>query len=69
MRSRRHAQEMEDDVLWKHVELYVNDATSDLGPAGHRALRELERVAREAGLLPNDARSLEVYANPAVQAP
>lgn len=66
---RRHARETEDDVLWKHVELYVNNETSDLGQAGKRALHELERVAREAGLLPNDAGTLEVFASPAVQAP
>jgi 1,4-dihydroxy-6-naphthoate synthase len=40
---RRHAQEMEDDVLWKHVELYVNDHTADLGPLGRRSLEELAR--------------------------
>jgi 1,4-dihydroxy-6-naphthoate synthase len=66
---RRHARETEDDVLWKHVELYVNDATSDLGPAGRRALGELERLARGAGLLPAGAAPLEVLRDPAVQAP
>jgi len=38
---RRHAQELDDDVLWQHVELYVNDHTRDLGPVGRRALQEL----------------------------
>lgn len=66
---RRHAREMDDDVLWKHVELYVNDATSELGPAGTRALAELARVARESGLLPSDAPALEVFAERPVQAP
>ncbi len=47
---RRHAQEHDDAVLWKHVELYVNDWTLDLGPVGRRALDELSRRAAAAGL-------------------
>ena len=30
---RRHAREQADDVLWRHVELYVNDETLGLSPA------------------------------------
>jgi len=66
---RRHAQEMEDRVLWNHVELYVNEATSELGSAGRRALEELARLAQEAGLLPRDAPALEVFELPADQEP
>jgi len=40
---RRHAQELDDAVLWQHVELYVNAATADLGAAGRAALDELAR--------------------------
>lgn len=40
---REHAQELDDDVIWKHVELYVNDHTADLGSTGRRALDELAR--------------------------
>jgi 1,4-dihydroxy-6-naphthoate synthase len=43
---RRHAQELDDDVLWQHVALYVNDETAGLGPAGRRAL---DAFARRAG--------------------
>lgn len=43
---RRHAQELSDDVLWAHVELYVNERTRDLGEEGRRALAELARRAR-----------------------
>jgi 1,4-dihydroxy-6-naphthoate synthase len=42
---RRHAQELDEDVLWKHVELYVNEETTGLGSAGRRALTELGRRA------------------------
>ncbi|MBM3984666.1 MAG: hypothetical protein FJ296_03070 [Planctomycetes bacterium] len=40
---RRHAQELDDAVLWQHVELYVNERTQDLGEAGRAALEELAR--------------------------
>lgn len=36
---RRHAQELQDDVIWAHVELYVNQWSIDLGEEGRRALR------------------------------
>jgi len=42
---RRHAQELDDAVLWQHVELYVNAHTADLGEAGASALGELARRA------------------------
>ena len=38
---RAHAQELSDEVIWKHVDLYVNDLTADLGDTGRRALGEL----------------------------
>jgi len=49
---RRHAQEHRDDVLWAHVDLYVNERTLDLGAAGRAGLAALSRLARERGLLP-----------------
>jgi 1,4-dihydroxy-6-naphthoate synthase len=42
---RKYAQEFDDSVLMKHVELYVNEWTSDLGPVGRQALTELSRRA------------------------
>ncbi len=42
---RRHAQELDDEVLWQHVALYVNEHTTDLGPLGRRCLDELARRA------------------------
>lgn len=38
---RAHAQELDDQVLWQHVDLYVNDHTTDLGEPGRRCLEEL----------------------------
>ena len=40
---RRHAQELADDVIWQHVELYVNDHTTELGEVGRACLAELAR--------------------------
>lgn len=47
---RAHAQEFADDVLMRHVELYVNDWTLDLGPTGRQALATLSARAAEIGL-------------------
>lgn len=57
---RKYAQEFDDDVLMKHVELYVNDWTLDLGEVGSSALDELSRRAKAAGLVPEDAAPLQV---------
>jgi len=47
---RRHAQEFDDRVLMQHVDLYVNDWTTDLGAMGARALGELSARAASLGL-------------------
>jgi len=46
---RAHAQEFDDRVLWRHVELYVNEWTLDLGDTGRRALAEFAARAAAAG--------------------
>ena len=56
---RAHAQELSDEVLWAHVDLYVDERTVELGDTGRRALAQLARLAREAGLLADGA-DLEV---------
>lgn len=57
---RAHAQEQGDDALWKHVELYVNDQTLDLGSTGRSAIATLDRKARDAGLVVGAA-TLDVF--------
>jgi 1,4-dihydroxy-6-naphthoate synthase len=47
-----HAQEMEPDVVDRHIALYVNDFTAELGQDGHAAVDALLRRAAEAGLTP-----------------
>jgi 1,4-dihydroxy-6-naphthoate synthase len=49
---RQHAQEMSEEVMYKHIDLYVNAYTVDLGPEGRRALEELFRRARMTGTVP-----------------
>lgn len=58
---RRYAQEETDEVLWKHVELYVNDWTLDLGDVGRTALRTLGEKAGAAGLLADGGEELEIF--------
>ena len=58
---RKYAQEFDDSVLMKHVELYVNDWTIDLGEEGSRALNVLNERARVARVVREDAHQLEIF--------
>ncbi|HEU0064421.1 MAG TPA: 1,4-dihydroxy-6-naphthoate synthase [Flavisolibacter sp.] len=42
--TRQHAQAMEEDVMRRHIDLYVNDYSLDLGIDGKRAIEELHKV-------------------------
>ena len=46
-----NAQEMEEDVMRKHIQLYVNDYTTDLGEKGRNAINTLFEKAKAGGLL------------------
>jgi len=46
---RRYAAEMEDQVLMQHVDLYVNEWTTDLGAVGRQALKTWSARAIESG--------------------
>ena len=46
-----NAQEMEEDVMRKHIQLYVNDYTTDLGDKGEKAITTLFEKAKAGGLL------------------
>jgi 1,4-dihydroxy-6-naphthoate synthase len=58
---RQYAQELTDDVMLKHVDLYVNDWTVDLGIKGRAALDVLRRHAISLGMLPVNAPPLRVF--------
>jgi 5,8-dihydroxy-2-naphthoate synthase len=49
---RAHAQEMSEDVMYRHINLYVNEYSVDLGPEGRRAVEVLFDRAAAAGVMP-----------------
>ncbi|HEY6213025.1 MAG TPA: 1,4-dihydroxy-6-naphthoate synthase [Vicinamibacterales bacterium] len=49
---RTHAQEMSEEVMYRHIDLYVNEFSIDLGAEGRRAVRTLFDRARAAGVIP-----------------
>ena len=55
---RRHAQEMDEDVMYRHIDLYVNEFSIDLGPEGRRAVALLLERGRAAGIVPAPAASV-----------
>ncbi|VEN74198.1 1,4-dihydroxy-6-naphtoate synthase [Candidatus Desulfarcum epimagneticum] len=48
---KRRAQEMADDVIDRHIDLYVNDFTLSLGEEGKNAVKTLEEMARWRNLM------------------
>jgi 1,4-dihydroxy-6-naphthoate synthase len=48
---REHAQEMSEEVMRQHIDLYVNAYSLDLGADGRRAVDELFARARAAGVV------------------
>jgi 1,4-dihydroxy-6-naphthoate synthase len=55
---RAHAQDMDDAVMFRHIDLYVNDYSVDLGPTGRNAVANLFARAHAAGVLPAVTQSL-----------
>lgn len=51
---REHAFEMSEEVMRKHIELYVNNYSEDVGEDGIAAVRELFRRANDAGIIPEN---------------
>jgi 1,4-dihydroxy-6-naphthoate synthase len=49
---RAHAQEMSEDVMYRHIDLYVNGYSVDLGLEGRRAVELLFEKARATGIIP-----------------
>jgi len=49
---RAHAQEMSEEVMYQHIDLYVNEYSVDLGVDGRRAVEMLFTRARSAGVIP-----------------
>ncbi len=49
---RQHAQEMSEEVMYKHIELYVNKYSLDLGEEGRKAIKLLFETATANGIIP-----------------
>ena len=49
---RAHAFEMDDEVMRKHIGLYVNEYTDDVGEGGIAAVDDLFARAAQAGIIP-----------------
>ncbi len=49
---KKHVQELDDNVIQKHIELYVNQYSIDLGKKGREAIMFLYKKGNELGLLP-----------------
>lgn len=55
---RAHAQEMSEEVMYKHIDLYVNRYSLDLGEEGRDAVELLFKRAASVGLIPAPEASL-----------
>jgi 1,4-dihydroxy-6-naphthoate synthase len=55
---RAHAQEMSEDVMYRHIDLYVNEYSVDLGTEGRRAVELLFAKAGETGIVPRTTTGL-----------
>ena len=49
---RAHAQEMREEVMYQHIDLYVNEYSVDLGTEGRRAVEAFFDRAHRAGIVP-----------------
>ncbi|SOD20264.1 1,4-dihydroxy-6-naphthoate synthase [Pedobacter xixiisoli] len=57
---REHAQAMEEEVMYKHIELYVNQYSVDLGIEGRKAIDTLFDIATKNEVIPAIGKSLYV---------
>lgn len=57
---RKHAQEMDENVMYKHIELYVNQYSIDLGDEGKKAIDTLFEMALKNNVIPSFTENLYV---------
>lgn len=57
---RQHAQEMDEAVMYKHIELYVNQYSIDLGAEGRKAIDTLFTMATKNKVIPTFEQDLYV---------
>ncbi len=58
---KQYAQNMEDEVMKKHIQLYVNDFSIDLGKNGKESIFTLFKCAQEKGLIPEIKHREELF--------
>ncbi len=49
---KQFAQEMDEEVMYKHIKLYVNDYSLDLGEKGKLAIKKLYETAKDLNVIP-----------------
>jgi 1,4-dihydroxy-6-naphthoate synthase len=55
---RAHAQEMSEEVMYQHIDLYVNRYSVDLGKEGKHAVEMLFAKAKATGIIPDGKENL-----------
>lgn len=55
---RKYAQEMDEQVMQNHINLYVNEHSKALGTDGKAAIQTFLRLGREAGILPTHSKEI-----------
>lgn len=58
---KKYAQELDDIVIEKHIKLYVNQFTADLGEEGKKAVETLFAKATQTKIIPSLPKDLFVY--------
>ncbi len=57
----QNSQEMEEDVMRKHINLYVNEYSTDLGEEGRKAILTLFEKAKQGGLLKQNVSAENIF--------
>lgn len=53
-----HAQEMSEEVMYKHIDLYVNQYSIDLGEEGRKAINLLFDTAKQKEIIPQISKEI-----------
>ena len=61
---KRYAAEFDDQVLFQHVDLYVNQWTIDIGSAENNGLNQLIHQAIKAGIISREDVKMEIFSQP-----
>jgi len=62
---KQYSQETSDDVIRKHIALYVNNYTEGMGQEGREAVKDMFRRAADAGVIPVPGQ--EIFLSPDIK--